>query len=128
MAKDYFDPIRVEELGNPITRFLSGWFGKKIQPRRYYFEDGTVFQPYSSPMNKDWDLIIQGHSDVTGEKWKPYNKGRPALNAVEINRHVSKETKLERVRMYQGGLREPVIYWPEPWRSEYEKSHPRGRK
>lgn len=127
--EEYFTPVRVEDLSNPITRFLSGWFGKKVAPKRYYFADGTVFQPYPhKTLVHDWDLIIQGHSDVTGEKWKPYNKGRPSLNACEADRNVQLDTKLERIRLYQGGLREDVLYWPEPWRSEYRKSHPRGRK
>ena len=83
------DPIAEFDTNTPQGRFLGALLGlgtDGVAPPTKVFEDGVVFQAYPiSPYIPDYDAIGGlNQSDVPGEKWRPYNNGKPAWNAKEM--------------------------------------------
>jgi hypothetical protein len=131
-ADDLWDrPIKSEPAPDPDGQldFFLRWAGVSKEKREarqiHTFADGTRFLAYPLGMAKDWDVVRRGQKDATGELNRKYNfpSGKPAWNALDWDRHASEEVKMQRIRDYQGGLRQPLNTWPEAYRKVYEETH-----
>lgn len=144
-AVEALEPVAsVDELGED-KRFMLTLLGvDNPQWLRHTFEDGTEFKvQVRSPYIPDWDAIARlGQSDASGEKWRPYNKGKAAWNALEtaaaraenkefydargfcINKVGLEGLYKSRIAAYEGGFRFPFNTWPSAYLDVLKEARP----
>ena len=109
-----------------VRSFLERLFGIFMPRRKTCL--GVDFQTYPIQANvRDYNAIMQGATDVTGQKWAVCNRGYPCWNSAEMGGPFEAtgpdDPELDRIRNYAGPLRSNPKMWPEPYRTAYLDSH-----
>lgn len=109
----YTDPERVPF--DSHSWFRSAYFGVDTRGFKPVLIDGVEYRRgLKQAMGGDWYHIARGVVDLTADLWHyapPHVKDAP------------KELKLQRMRDYKGGLREPISTWPQEYRDAYAETH-----